>query len=359
MRTIYLIRHGEPLFPHGERFCLSRTDLPLSPVGRMQGVLLRHWLADKPVSAVFHSELTRAAETAAFLSQRPKMAAELYELGVGQWEGLSFQRIRAEYPAIYARRAEDPVAAQIPGGEVIPACRDRVLRTFNELLEGTEGDLAVVAHAGVNRILLCDLLGRPLKQFLTIPQPYGCVNILRLDRERLTVQEIGIRPRPALDDALCRELLAAANTPQRVQRHCEAAAKKAGELAQRLSRAGLALDMERLRSAALLHDIARAERDHAAVGAGWLTALGYPEIAELVAAHHELHDAQEAELAETSILYLADKLIREDQEVTLAQRFAASSEKLTDPAARLAHQRRYQQAQRVSRLLEQLTGEGD
>lgn len=349
MRTIYLIRHGEPTFPDGERFCLSKTDLPLSPVGRMQGALLREWLTDKPVSGVYHSRSSRAKETAEFLSAAAVAVDGLHEIGVGQWEGLTFREIREDYPELYAARGKNPITNPIPGGEAAAVCRNRAVRALDGLLKHTAGDIAVVAHAGVNRILLCELLERPLKHYLTIPQPYGCVNILEEDRGKWTVKEIGAQPHPALDSAACKRLLQAAGTPERVLRHCEAVAKKAVGLAQELESG---MDLTKLRAAALLHDIARTEEDHAAVGAEWLTKLGYPELAALVAGHHELSQQQETELSEAAVLYLADKLIQEDREVTLERRFAESLEKVTTWAGRQVHTRRYQQAKRVARLLE-------
>jgi tetratricopeptide (TPR) repeat protein len=42
--------------------------------------------------------------------------------------------------------------------------------------------IAIVAHAGVNRLLLCRLLGMPVQNMFRLGQDYGCVNILELDR---------------------------------------------------------------------------------------------------------------------------------------------------------------------------------
>lgn len=356
MGRIYLLRHGEPAFPNGERLCLSRTDLPLSPVGRMQGVLLGTWFADKTLSGVYHSAMRRTGETAAFLSDTPVPVPGLEELGMGRWEGLTFREIRECYPELYAARGRDPVMNRAPDAEGIAVCRNRVYRGLRGLLKTTDGDIAVVAHAGVNRILLCDLLGQPLRRFLEIPQPYGCVNILQEENGCLTVSEVAVRPHPTLDDALCEQLWDAAGTPEPVRRHCRAVAAKADALAERLVQAGRPLNVDTLRAAALLHDIARTEKRHAATGAKWLEALGYPEIAGIIATHHDLPPEQETPVTEAGVLYLADKLIREDREVTLEERFAASGKKAVSAEARQAHARRYQQAVRVARMLEEQMG---
>lgn len=196
MRKIYLIRHGEPAFPAGERVCLSRTDLPLSQRGRAQGEALWTYFTHIPLAGVYSSELLRAKETAAFLSVQAAEVPGLQELDVGCWEGLTFREIRARYPELHARRGENPAEHVIPGGERPADCRDRARTALSHLLSETEGDLAVVAHAGVNRLILCGLLGLELREFLTIPQPYGCVNCLHEDGGVLTVETVGLVPRP-------------------------------------------------------------------------------------------------------------------------------------------------------------------
>ena len=196
MRKIYLIRHGEPAFPAGERVCLSRTDLPLSQQGRAQGKALQAYFANIPLAGVYSSDLLRAKETARFLTPQVTAVPELRELGVGCWEGLSFREIRERYSEEYALRGENPAEYVMPGGERPADCRDRALNALLRILAETEGDIAVVAHAGVNRLILCDLLGLELREFLTIPQPYGCINCLREDGGVLAVETVGLVPKP-------------------------------------------------------------------------------------------------------------------------------------------------------------------
>lgn len=190
MRTIYLIRHGAPELPAGERICLSRTDVPLSAEGRRQGELLAAYFADISLAGVYSSDMLRAKETAACLSPRAATISGLQELGVGCWEGLTFREIREQYPELYARRGEDPAKYIMPGGERPADCQERAIHALRRILAETEGDIAVVAHAGVNRLILCRLLGMGLKDFLSIRQPYGCINILQEDGGKLEVKQV-------------------------------------------------------------------------------------------------------------------------------------------------------------------------
>jgi hypothetical protein len=71
-------------------------------------------------------------------------------------------------------------------------------------------------------------------------------------------------------------------------------------------------------------------------------AEGYPKVAKLIAEHEEL--PAPVCLNESAVIYLADKLIFNTEEVTLEERFARSREKCRDEGALLAHEKRFQLA---------------
>ena len=96
--------------------------------------------------------------------------------------------------------------------------------------------------------------------------------------------------------------------------------------------------------ACLLHDLTRGTPDHACSGSEILIQAGYPALARLVAVHHDLpEDAS----PEACLLYLADKLVRGEQRVSLEERFLASREKCRTPEALAAWQRRYDRAHQI------------
>ncbi len=55
----------------------------------------------------------------------------------------------------------------------------RVLPRLQELVQQHPGQsLALVAHAGVNRVILCDALGLSLENIFRLDQSYGGLNII-------------------------------------------------------------------------------------------------------------------------------------------------------------------------------------
>ena len=341
MRTVYLIRHAMPDIPFGERWCVGgNTDLPLNRLGRMQAALLPTLPALQKLDAVFCSPLTRARETALPLCPEPRVMPGLEEQVMGVWDGLPFREIRARFPELYEAREHDP--SLIPdGAESLDAVRARMQAALRRCLSESRGDIAVVSH----RTALASLIGR--RELLL----HASVSILQLDGAEGTVEAYGLRPHPLLTPALADTLLRAAEPGEQIEAHCRAVADEALRIAAALP---LPLDEELLTCAALLHDVARGEADHAGLGAAWLRELGYEDAARLVGQHHDL---QSDSLDEAAVLFIADKLIQGDRRVPLAQRFAESEKKCSTAEARAAHAARLAQALRIHEEINRLCGQ--
>jgi putative nucleotidyltransferase with HDIG domain len=291
-------------------------------------------LKEKPV---FCSYLSRAVETAQPLCPEPMIRDGLEEQDLGEWDGLPFSEIMVRWPELYEAREKNPDIWP-KSAETTDSVRRRMRRAVLRCLEETEGDIVIVSHKSA----IDSMTGQRQKLLHT------SVSILEWDGEKLTPVEVGRVPHPELTEEVCFALLHAAGTPEHVIAHCRAVAEKAMQLADRAQAAGAAVDRELLFSAALLHDIARTEPDHAALGAAWLRTLGYPEVAEVVAQHH---DFEGGKLNEAALLYLADKYVQGDREVPLEERFAESRARCTTGDALQAHERRYETAKQIEKLL--------
>ena len=151
MKRVFLIRHGLPEFPGGQRQCIGSTDLPLSAEGLWQAEVMARSLP--PVSAVFSSPLTRAVETARAIRPNVTILDGLRELDYGQWEGLTFSEIRCNYPELYAARAEN-LTLQPPGAESREAGLSRFSAAMTEAARQSPSDFAVVAHGGILALFL-------------------------------------------------------------------------------------------------------------------------------------------------------------------------------------------------------------
>jgi broad specificity phosphatase PhoE len=80
------------------------------------------------------------------------------------------------------------------------------------VLNRTRGNVLLVAHAGVNRLILCEVLGVPTANLHAIAQDYGCLNIIEYTGARTRLKLLNFVPpsaRQAADANALSDLLAA------------------------------------------------------------------------------------------------------------------------------------------------------
>ena len=121
-------------------------------------------------------------------------------------------------------------------------------------------------------------------------------------------------------------MLDIAGTPNNVRRHCRKVAEIAVRICNALADSGFKIDVDIIRSAALLHDIARTTTNHDAAGSKILQESGFPRIADIVACHTDITKVTGATF-EDKIVFLADKFVKDENLVTLEKRYAIASEK--------------------------------
>jgi alpha-ribazole phosphatase len=179
---VYLVRHGQVADGHTHRYH-GNNDIGLSDNGVRQFEQLAEQLAAVPLAGVYASDLTRALTGAEIISRGRNVAAqtipEFREVHFGAWEGLSFTEIAEQYPAELEARFRDLTSFRIPGGESLLDVSSRVLPRLNDLIQQhLEEAFLIVAHAGVNRVILSEALGLSLDHLFRLDQNYGCLNVI-------------------------------------------------------------------------------------------------------------------------------------------------------------------------------------
>jgi alpha-ribazole phosphatase/probable phosphoglycerate mutase len=185
---LYLIRHGQ-IQGVQKRQYNGHRDVPLSDMGRAQLSRLAAFLKERIVlDAVYASDLSRSAESARIIAEpqalRPTLLPAFRERNFGAWEGMTFDEIAAQdHDAFYAW-ARDPLHYSPVGGESTISVSDRVMPALAELRTRHEGQkIALVAHGGVNRVIICEVLGIQLQNIFRIEQDYSALNIIEFLKE--------------------------------------------------------------------------------------------------------------------------------------------------------------------------------
>lgn len=183
-RKIFLVRHGQIDYGSEKRY-IGITDLPLSNAGISQMARLKEYFSGIELEKAFISPLRRCIQTADILlggSNTDRVVLdELTEINMGEWEYRKIDYIKDNFREMYEKRGADIDIFIPPGGESFEQLQKRVMPAFEHIVESTAGNILIISHAGVNRVILSKLLEIPLKDLLKISQPYGCVNRLNRD----------------------------------------------------------------------------------------------------------------------------------------------------------------------------------
>lgn len=179
---LFLIRHGQVEGFESKRYN-GQKNVPLTAHGRRQLDLVAERLAGVRLDAIWSSDLDRcrygAERLAAPRGVPVTYREQLRELHAGDWEGLSWEDLQRLYPTEWQARLADIATYQIPGGESFHQASRRVLPELGRLLDTHPGqNVALVAHGGVNRIILLDALGAALDKVFSLEQDYACLNVI-------------------------------------------------------------------------------------------------------------------------------------------------------------------------------------
>lgn len=172
-------------------------DPPLAEVGRRQIDALSTALKPRRIDGVFSSSFLRARQTAELIAKphglTPQVIDAIGEIDIGDWEGLTWDQIRAKWPNESRAFEEDCSKQGYFGGENYSQLAGRVVPAMEALRSEFVGKtVVVVGHNGVNRAALAHWLGIPLGYSRKIPQANGSFNIIELRSSGGKVQTINV-----------------------------------------------------------------------------------------------------------------------------------------------------------------------
>ncbi|EJL43254.1 histidine phosphatase family protein [Brevibacillus agri] len=145
METImYLVRHGETQWNQIRRI-QGHSDIALNELGMRQAELVAGRFRREKIHAVYSSDLSRARETAAKIAENFSISVgthpTLRERCYGQWEGLTYEEIRARF------ENQDEASCGI---ETFEDMQRRAVAALTELAAKHQNEaIVVVSHGGL------------------------------------------------------------------------------------------------------------------------------------------------------------------------------------------------------------------
>ncbi|AKG54038.1 alpha-ribazole-5'-phosphate phosphatase [Dehalogenimonas sp. WBC-2] len=168
MRLI-LVRHGETATDNPEK-CHGFTDIDLSAEGYRQAEALQRRFANEHLDVVYCSTLIRGVNTASIVTRNHAVELvrcdELNEVNFGLIETITFEEACTIYPDVTELWRQGSTEICFPQGERFVDFDNRVKKFLDRLQHhGDDDTIMLVGHGGPFRILMCHLLGIPLRHY--------------------------------------------------------------------------------------------------------------------------------------------------------------------------------------------------
>jgi broad specificity phosphatase PhoE len=173
--NLVLVRHGETL-SNIDRVYAGMSSESLTDVGRGQAEAVASKLKSRAVDALYSSPIRRASETARIIAKTICLDMNLNgafkEMRLGPWEGMSEDAIAASYPGEWELWQTRPAELKMPGRETLEELRERVFAGLRGIKkEMAQGNIVIVTHVAIIRVLLLWRHNRSLNLYKTISVP--------------------------------------------------------------------------------------------------------------------------------------------------------------------------------------------
>ena len=180
-----MIRHGE-IPSNVNKVYAGRSSERLTEKGVKQAEEVSEKLKGLKIDALYSSPIQRALQTAWIVSEAigidPQVNDTFRELEMGPWEGMSEADIANEYPEEWSIWNSDPAKLRIEGRETLDVLQERVLSGVRNIYkEHSGGDVVIVTHVAIIRVMLLWHAKKSLNLYKTIHVPNAEIFELRID----------------------------------------------------------------------------------------------------------------------------------------------------------------------------------
>ena len=173
---LLIIRHGKTAWNIEGRLQGSQ-DIELHPIGVRQAEALAERLQDETFTALYSSDLKRAAQTAECIARRTHHQVQFHrglrERNFGIFEGMTGAEIEAQYPEAWVRfRRWDPDLV-VPNGDSLRQYYEAAIACVEELARKHQDERIVLVTHG---IFISSLLRHTLGIPFSTPSRYKGLN---------------------------------------------------------------------------------------------------------------------------------------------------------------------------------------
>lgn len=185
MIKLILIRHA--ITEDNKSGKLSgHTDSILSEDGKIQIEKLTDFLKDEHIDKIYATTSSRTKHTVEYIAKSRNLdiieKEELKEISFGDFEGMSFSKIKFNYPDEFKSMIDDGYEYKYPNGESLVDSYERVVKEIKNILNENEGKTVLIcSHGGSIRNIITYLISNSYKYHWNFKIDNASVTILEVD----------------------------------------------------------------------------------------------------------------------------------------------------------------------------------
>lgn len=190
MVTLFITRHGQTEWNLQKRM-QGWFDSPLTTQGKQAACALGKRLSNEKFNAIYSSPSGRAVDTAKLISNERQIPIffkqQLKEINTGDWQGMTENEIKEEYPLQFEKYYEDPINFNLDDSESFQEVLNRALHVVEDICDRyDENDqVLIVTHGVVKKLLIAHFNNLSLKNLWDPPFIHGTsLTIVKIDKEK-------------------------------------------------------------------------------------------------------------------------------------------------------------------------------
>ncbi len=147
MAKLILIRAAETDWQAQGRLA-GDTDLHLTEIGHRQAAAAAHAVAELVPGAIHCGPDQATEQTASIIADELKLklnrVADLREMDLGHWEGLTVDSFRERFGKVYRQWRNDALSVEPPEGESVSYVSERLEKRIEKLLARDQGESTIL-----------------------------------------------------------------------------------------------------------------------------------------------------------------------------------------------------------------------
>lgn len=194
MIRLILVRHAITTCNEGGNLS-GQIDSTLSEKGKLQVEQLTCYLKDENIDEIYTTPFSRTKDTMEKLAQIKSIEInetdKFNEIDFGEFDGLSFDIIKRDYPEEFEKMIKEGPEYTYPKGESLIDTFDRVSKELENILKDKDNKtILICSHGGTIRNILSYLISKDYKYHWNFKIDNASVSVVEVENDFAVINKL-------------------------------------------------------------------------------------------------------------------------------------------------------------------------